>query len=190
MLGLPPLRHTPTLPLDPQRSVVLRAVRARGHRRAHPRQDRRLEKEGDVDGRRAGARLSGSGPQACGSGTGNFLRPYRELNRAIREIFALIRESRSRPLFGHLPGRQSDRPDRSRTLPRRRTGTPPDARNRRSRSRAPALSMKAPQACRANRSPSSSPRTIGRSGLPDGGVGRVARARAHRRDGGPRVGAA
>jgi hypothetical protein len=35
--------------------------------------------------------------------TGNFLRPYRELNRAIREIFALIRESRSRPLFGRLP---------------------------------------------------------------------------------------
>jgi hypothetical protein len=54
MLGLQPPRHTSTLPLDPQRSVVLRAVRARGHRRAHPRQDRRLEEERDVDGRRAG----------------------------------------------------------------------------------------------------------------------------------------
>ena len=29
----------------------------RGHRRAHPRQDRRLEEEGDVDGRGAAARL-------------------------------------------------------------------------------------------------------------------------------------
>jgi hypothetical protein len=52
-----------------------------------------------------------------------FFAPYSELNRAIREIFALIREVRSRPLFGHLPCRQSDRPDRSRTLPRRRTGS-------------------------------------------------------------------
>ena len=31
--------------------LVLRPVRARGHRRAHPRQDRRLEAEGHVDGR-------------------------------------------------------------------------------------------------------------------------------------------
>jgi site-specific DNA recombinase len=44
--------------------LFLRAVRARGHRRAHPRQDRRLEEEGDVDGRGAVARLSGAGPQA------------------------------------------------------------------------------------------------------------------------------
>ena len=34
--------------------------------------------------------------------TGNFLPSCRELNRAIREIFALIRESRSRPLFWAL----------------------------------------------------------------------------------------
>src|ERR1700730_6437519 len=32
--------------------------------------------------------------------TGNFLRPCRELNRAIREVSAEIRESRFRPLFG------------------------------------------------------------------------------------------
>jgi hypothetical protein len=32
---------------------------------------------------------------------GNFLRPCRELNRAIREVSAEIRESRFRPLFGH-----------------------------------------------------------------------------------------
>src|ERR1700731_2794981 len=34
------------------------------HRRAHPRQDRRLEKERDVEGRRAAARVSGTGRQA------------------------------------------------------------------------------------------------------------------------------
>src|SRR5262249_3082916 len=50
--------------LDPECSVVLCAVRARGHGRAHPRQDRRLEEEGDVDGRRAAARVSGAGPKA------------------------------------------------------------------------------------------------------------------------------
>ena len=33
-------------------------------------------------------------------GTGNFLPPYRELNRANREILALIKESRFRPLVG------------------------------------------------------------------------------------------
>src|SRR6188472_2438055 len=49
---------------DPQRSAVLCAVRARGHRRAHPRQDRRFETERNVDGRRAAAGVSGAGPQA------------------------------------------------------------------------------------------------------------------------------
>src|ERR1700730_2376818 len=39
-------------------------VRAGGHRRAHSRQDRRLEKEGHVDGRGAAARLRGSRRQA------------------------------------------------------------------------------------------------------------------------------
>jgi hypothetical protein len=38
--------------------------------------------------------------------TGNFLPPYRELNRAIRVIFAPIRESRCRPLFRQQPCRQ------------------------------------------------------------------------------------
>ena len=48
---------------DAQRAAVVRPVRARGHRRAHPRQDRRLEEEGDVDGRRAAARLRGPRPK-------------------------------------------------------------------------------------------------------------------------------
>src|ERR1700730_17696028 len=64
MFVLPPPRHTPTLPLDPERSVVLRAVRCRGHRRAHQRQNRRLEEEGEVDGWRAAARVWSAGPQA------------------------------------------------------------------------------------------------------------------------------
>ncbi len=37
--------------------LFLRPVRARGHRRAHPRQDRRLEEERHVDGGPAAARL-------------------------------------------------------------------------------------------------------------------------------------
>jgi DNA invertase Pin-like site-specific DNA recombinase len=36
---------------DPQCAVVLCPVRARGHGRTDPRQDRRLEEEGNVDGR-------------------------------------------------------------------------------------------------------------------------------------------
>ena len=35
--------------------------------------------------------------------TGNFLRPCRELNRAIREVSAVIRESRLPPQFGVRP---------------------------------------------------------------------------------------
>ena len=49
---------------DAQRPALLRPVRARGHRRAHPRQDRGLQEEGHVDGRPAAARLRRQGPQA------------------------------------------------------------------------------------------------------------------------------
>ncbi len=51
--------------LDAQRSAVLRPVRARGHGRAHPRQDRGVEEEGHLDGRRRPARLSGREPGAA-----------------------------------------------------------------------------------------------------------------------------
>ena len=44
-------------PADAQRAAVVRAVRARGYRRAHPRQDRGIEAQGHVDGRRRAARL-------------------------------------------------------------------------------------------------------------------------------------
>ncbi len=49
---------------DPERAVVLCSVRARGHRRAGARQDRRLQEEGHVDGRHAAARLRCKRPQA------------------------------------------------------------------------------------------------------------------------------
>ena len=44
--------------------LSLRPVRARGDRRAHPRQVRRLPQEGHVDGRLRAARLRRQGPQA------------------------------------------------------------------------------------------------------------------------------
>jgi hypothetical protein len=43
------------------------------------------------------------GPIPYALRTGNFLRPYRELNRANREILARIRESRAGPRFGDSP---------------------------------------------------------------------------------------
>src|SRR6516164_7865139 len=42
---------------DPQCTALVCPVRARGHRRTHPRQDRRLEEEGHVDGWQCAARL-------------------------------------------------------------------------------------------------------------------------------------
>ena len=44
-------------PADAQHPALLRPVRARGDRRAHPRQVRRLAPQGHVDGRHAAARL-------------------------------------------------------------------------------------------------------------------------------------
>jgi hypothetical protein len=92
----------------------------------------------------------------------------------------------SSTIWAFVPADNPIVPDRSRTLPRRRTGTPPDARSRRSRPRArlcpsPGVPQIARRARRRERS--------GRSGLHDGGVSRVTRARVHRahRRGGPRV---
>src|SRR3984885_13495137 len=53
--------------------LFLRPVRARGHWRADPGQDRRLEEEGHLDGRRRSARLPGREPGApCGRGARRF----------------------------------------------------------------------------------------------------------------------
>ncbi|WP_246048170.1 recombinase family protein [Hankyongella ginsenosidimutans] len=48
----------------PQCPALLRPVRARGDGRAHPRQDRRLQGPGHVDGRGRAAGLQGRGSQA------------------------------------------------------------------------------------------------------------------------------
>ena len=52
---------------DAQHPALLRPVRARGHRRAHPRQDQGVAAEGHVDGRQRAARLRGEGPEARGA---------------------------------------------------------------------------------------------------------------------------
>ncbi|MGO8919730.1 MAG: hypothetical protein ACLQJR_27850, partial [Stellaceae bacterium] len=46
-------------PADIKRPPVVRPVRARSHRRTHSGQDRSIEEEGHLDGRRGSARLSG-----------------------------------------------------------------------------------------------------------------------------------
>jgi hypothetical protein len=64
-----------------------------------------------------GATSVSYGPIPYASEQGIFCGPCREFKTAIREIFALIRESRSRPLFWAFfaPADKSDRSDRSRT---------------------------------------------------------------------------
>jgi predicted site-specific integrase-resolvase len=49
---------------DAQRPAVLRAIRTRGHRRAHPRQDRGCQAQGDMDGWRAAAGVRRRKPPA------------------------------------------------------------------------------------------------------------------------------
>ena len=62
---------------DAQCAALLRAVRARGHRRAHPRQDRGLAQARHVDGRLRAARLRRQGPQAGGErGRGGDRAPH------------------------------------------------------------------------------------------------------------------
>ena len=50
---------------DPQCAVVLCPIRARGHRRTDPRQDRRVKTEGHVDGRQPATRLPRKRAGAC-----------------------------------------------------------------------------------------------------------------------------
>ena len=71
-LGDPGLQHHHLDgPADPERAALLRAVRARGHRRAGARQDRRLQGQGHVDGWRGADRLPRRGAQpAAGAGGG------------------------------------------------------------------------------------------------------------------------
>ena len=62
-------------PADAQHPAQLRPVRARGDRRAHPRQVRRLAPQGHVDGRHPAARLRRARPQAGGERDGGRARP-------------------------------------------------------------------------------------------------------------------
>src|SRR6516165_67800 len=66
------------------------AQRARGHRRAHPRQDRCLETEGDVDGGHPAARLPGAGRQA---------RHHRARGRARSRHFLRLCRTRLGPVI-------------------------------------------------------------------------------------------
>ena len=68
-----------------QHPAHLRPVRARGHRRAHPRQDQGVAAEGHVHGRQRAARLRGEGPEAGGG-----RRPTRRSCASIFERFVRI----------------------------------------------------------------------------------------------------
>src|ERR1700682_5116836 len=57
----------------------------------------------DLGGREKGHEISFLRANSLRIRTGNFLRPCRELNRAIREVSAVIRESRLPPQFGVRP---------------------------------------------------------------------------------------
>src|SRR5215469_12306862 len=60
----------------------LRSSSARSSASAHPRQDRRLEKEGDVDGRHPATRLQSAGRQAsCGRERLRSFAPFSPLCR-------------------------------------------------------------------------------------------------------------
>ena len=93
-------------PADAQRAAVVRPVRARGHRRAHPRQDRCLQGQGHVDGRRPATRLR---PPAPGPGrsrsTRPKLRPSGTSSIVISSSALSTRCSANLPITASLPSR-------------------------------------------------------------------------------------
>jgi hypothetical protein len=104
--------------------------------------------------------------------TGNFLRPCRELNRAIREIFSLIRESALVHFFGICFDDKCDRPDRPRLC---REGEEGAARCSKplkpiSRSNPALVHVKGALGNSGNLTPSSSTRTNGVSAFEDCGT--------------------
>src|SRR6516162_10136628 len=64
------------------------------------REFRRFEACERLSGSKKGYQTRALRANSLRTRTGNFLRPCREFKSAIREISALIRESRSPPLFG------------------------------------------------------------------------------------------
>jgi hypothetical protein len=114
--------------------------------------------------------------------TGNFLRPCRELNRTIREIFPLIREyALVRFLAFALPTTAIVPTDL--VFAEKANRVPPDARSRRSRSRARSRLF-----VQVNGAPGIPENLVAkfvdankrRFGLRDGGVGAVARRQTYR----------
>ena len=92
-------------PADAEHAALLRPVRARGHRRAHPRQDRGLQAQGHVDGRHGAARLRGA---ATASWSSTRPRPRRcgtssELPRALSMRPEFSSEARFEISPGKLP---------------------------------------------------------------------------------------
>ena len=81
---------------DAERAALLRPVRARGHRRAHPRQDRRLQGEGHVDGRHGADRLPRRASQAR-AGPGRGRAGAAHLRALSRARFGGQAEDRTRP---------------------------------------------------------------------------------------------
>ena len=70
-LGHPAVQHHHLDgPADAERAAVVCPVRARGHLRAHPGQDRRLQAQGSLGRRHGAARLRHEGPQDHGQRAG------------------------------------------------------------------------------------------------------------------------
>ena len=106
------------------------------------------------------------------------MRPCRELNRAIREIFSLIRESALVTLFGICFDDRSSDP----VFAEKAKRAPPDARSRRSRSRARSRLLshvKGAPGIPGNLVAKFVDANKRRFGLRDGGVGPVARCQTH-----------
>ena len=92
-------------PADAERAALLRAVRARGHRRAHPRQDRRLQGAGHVDGRQPAARLrpAGRGPAGAGGEPGRGGDRANDLRRPTSSSARSARSSAGSPSAASAP---------------------------------------------------------------------------------------
>src|SRR6516164_10866179 len=97
----PPKRQGAMTGLQGARCLVLPfPPRRRGPSKSRYREFRRFEARERLSGSKKGYQTRALRANSLRTRTGNFLRPCREFKSAIREISALIRESRSPPLFG------------------------------------------------------------------------------------------
>ena len=93
---------------DAQHPALLRAVRARGDRRAHPGQVRGLAAQGHVDGRQRPARLSRREPQAAHPRGGGRNRPH-DLRAVPVDRLGNHSGAHAQCRGRHQPRRQADR---------------------------------------------------------------------------------